>query len=252
VHALVATHLEDLGVLAAFTERTGGVSGPPFESLNASFSVGDDPGRVRANRRRVIEALDVPAFALAGLVHGAGIARVAADRSGAGFDSPEDVVRGADALATEEPARPLAVTTADCVPLVLASRSAPTVVVVHAGWRGLAAGILRVAVRCFSRPGDVLVAIGPAVGIDHYEVGPEVAAAVGTGCGVEPVVSRRRGKLALDLAGTAASTVSAAGVGGVVDAAICTACEPSRFFSHRRDGAPTGRQLAIAARLGSG
>ena len=246
--ALVATDLEELGVLCAFTERTGGTSRPPFASLNMSLSVGDDPARVAANRRRVVDALGVPPFALAGLVHGGEIARVRAEASEAGTSSPSDVVRGCDGLATDEPARALAVTTADCVPLVLGSRSAPTVAVVHAGWRGFAAGIIRAAVRLFARPADVVVAIGPAVRADHYEVGPDVVAAVAAGCGREPVVSRRGRRLWLDLPDTAAGTLEDAGVGTVVDAGICTACEASRLFSHRRDGRPTGRQLALVAR----
>jgi YfiH family protein len=247
--ALVAEELEDIGVVAAFTERSGGASDAPFDTLNASFSVGDDPDAVRANRRHVIEALGVPEFALAGLVHGGTIARVVAADAGRGFESPDRVVHASDGLTTDVAGLPLAVTTADCVPVILAGRSDPTVTVVHAGWRGMAAGILAAATGPFAHPDEVLAAIGPAVGPDHYEVGEDVARSVSSGCGVEARTSRRSGRLELDLAATAAAALEAAGVQLVLRAETCTACEPDRFFSHRGGGPATGRQLAIVARL---
>jgi polyphenol oxidase len=247
--ALVAEELEEIGVLAAFTERAGGASGRPFDSLNASFSVGDDPDTVRANRRRIIEGLGIRNFALAGLVHGRVIARLRASDAGRGFDSPDDVVRACDGMTTDVSELPLAVTTADCVPLILAARSSPRVAVVHAGWRGIAAGIIAAAVRSFDRPGDVLVAIGPSIGRDHYEVGDDIVRAVSSGCRVDALASLHDGRLELDLAGTASIALEAAGVGRVVRAGACTACEPDRYFSHRRDGRSTGRQLAVAVRV---
>jgi polyphenol oxidase len=247
-HALVATDLERIGVVAAFTERTGGDSRSPYESLNVSFSVGDDPAAVRANRRRIARGLGVGPFACAGLVHGSSIAVLGPDRRGAGVDDPNGVVAGADALATRSSRMPLAITSADCVPLVLASPSEPTIVVVHAGWRGLAAGILAGAVALFERPGDVAVAIGPAIGPDHYEVGSEVVDAVER-APLSSVVARRAGeRTALDLVGTTRGMLERAGVGDVGDTGLCTACERSRFFSHRAEGGTTGRQVAIAVR----
>jgi len=247
--ALIAEELEDIGVLAAFTERSGGASDPPYDTLNASFSVGDDPDAVRANRRHVIESLDVPEFALAGLVHGAAIGRVPAADAGRGFEAPDGVVPASDGLTTDVAGVPLAVTTADCVPVILAGHSDPTVMVVHAGWRGMAAGILAAATRSFAHPDDVMAAIGPAVGPDHYEVGEDVARSVSSGCGVEARASRRSGRLELDLAATAAAALEAGGVRLVLRAETCTACQPGRFFSHRGGGPATGRQLAIVARL---
>jgi YfiH family protein len=249
-YALVATDLERIGVVAAFTERTGGESRSPFESLNVSFSVGDDPTAVRANRRRIVRALGVGPFACAGLVHGSSVALLGPDREGAGFDDPNGVIAGTDALATRTSGLPLAITSADCVPLVLASSSEPTIVVVHAGWRGLAAGILARAVALFERPADVAVAIGPAIGPDHYEVEGDVVAAV-EGAPFSRVVTSRVGeRFALDLVGTSRGTLAQAGVEDVSDTGLCTACERSRFFSHRADGGTTGRQVAIAVRPG--
>ncbi len=246
-YALVSRALERLGVLAAFSERTGGSSLGPFRELNVSFSVGDDPAAVRANRRRLAEALGTAAFAVAGLVHGPRVVRVGPGRAGAGFLEPRGAIAGADGLAASTPGVALAVTCADCVPLVLASSREPTVVVVHAGWRGLAAGVLDRALAHFDDPAGVHAAVGPSVGPCHYEVGEDVAAAVGRALPRGAVTVRRAGRLALDLAGSVRRTLRAAGARRVEVADVCTACEEGRFFSRRRDGC-TGRQAAVALR----
>jgi YfiH family protein len=246
-HALVATGLERLGVLAAFTERAGGSSSPPFASLNASFSVGDDPECVRRNRVRIAEGLRTGPFAVAGLVHGATIGRLDVGGAGSGYADPSGAVAGSDGLATGERGVALAVTSADCVPLAFASATDPTVAVVHAGWRGLAAGILARAAAMYGRAGDVAVAIGPAIGLDHYEVGDDVARAVDAGSPGGAVAVRDGDRVRLDLVATARRALEALGVERVADTGACTACEPDRFFSHRRDGA-TGRQLAVGVR----
>jgi polyphenol oxidase len=245
--ALVDTDLEGIGVLAAFTERAGGSSAPPFDSLNVSFSIGDDPRAVRANRRRIVEGLGIQPFAVPGLVHGAKLARIGGKRAGAGFDGPGGVIRGADGLVTASLGVPIAVTSADCVPLVLASAREPSVVVVHAGWRGLAGRILDRAAAVFERPESVVASICPAIGPDHYDVGEDVALAVAAGSG-GAVTGRHAGRLTLDLVATVARTLRAAGIGRVADTGLCTACERDRFFSHRRDGT-TGRQAAIGMRV---
>jgi YfiH family protein len=132
--------------------------------------------------------------------------------------------------------------------VALASGDGRTVCVVHAGWRGLAAGILTRALAAFPEPGTVRAAIGPAVGPCHYEVGEDVALAVAAGSEVGAVTRRRDGRIRLDLAATARAALRAAGVRRIEVADVCTACEAGRFFSHRRDGR-TGRQAAIAVRL---
>lgn len=245
---LVSTDLERAGFLAAFTERSGGASPKPYHSLNLSLATEDDPGRVGANRRRVVEGLGIPPFATAEQVHGARIVRLGAKRAGAGFDDPSTRVPGADALATRSAGIPLAVLVADCLPIVMASPVEGTVAVIHAGWRGLAAGIVRRATALFEDPGEVRAAIGPAIGPDHYEVGEDVALAVAAASEAGAVTARRSGRIYLDLAGTARAVLRASGVRRLDDAGVCTACESRRFFSHRRDG-PTGRQAAVAMRL---
>ncbi|MBI4261658.1 MAG: peptidoglycan editing factor PgeF [Actinobacteria bacterium] len=246
-HALVPTALEKEGFSAAFTERSGGSSPPPFDSLNLSFSVEDSPGNVRENRVLVATGLGIPSFATAEQVHGSAVARVGPGRAGAGFADLDSRIPGADALATRSPGVGLAVLVADCLPVVMASSRERTLAVVHAGWRGLAAGILARAAGLFESPAEVRVAIGPAIGVDHYEVGEDVALAVAAASPAGAVTERRGGRVHLDLAGTARAALRSLGVRRVEVADVCTACERRRFFSHRRDG-PSGRQAVVAWR----
>ncbi|HYU56772.1 MAG TPA: polyphenol oxidase family protein [Actinomycetota bacterium] len=247
VDFLVHRRLERRGVLAAFTERTGGLSEPPFDSLNLSLATGDDSSRVRANRERVAEALGTGAFALGQQVHGARSARVGRTRAGAGFADRNDALPGTDSLSTAARGVSLAVLTADCVPVVLADRA--RVAVAHVGWRGLVAGIVRRALGAFADPAAVTAVLGPAIGPCHYEVGPEVALAAASATGSGARTERRGGALYLDLPATVAGALRDLGVRAPEAAGICTACERERFFSHRRDGPATGRQAAIVMRL---
>jgi YfiH family protein len=242
----VSPSLEGLGFLAAWTERTGGVSDGPYGSLNLSFR-GDRSSLVRENRRRVIDALDIPPFAVSRQPHRSALALIGPARAGAGFHRRWRAIRGADALATGRPGIPVAVLAADCVPLVLTSPGRGVLVAVHAGWRGLAAGILARAVGRFLEPADIHAAIGPAIGPCHYEVNAEVADAVGGGAG-HAVTEQRDGGLYLDLPGTVEAALEASGVRVIDRSEECTACSPDRFFSHRRDGV-AGRQALVAMRL---
>jgi YfiH family protein len=248
-HALVSTTLERIGFLAVFTERTGGTSPKPFDSLNMSFAVDDDDGKVRANRARVVEGLDIAPFASAEEVHGANAVRVGAKRAGVGFDDLGSRVPHADVLFTASARLPLAVLAADCLPMVFASPAAGLVAVVHAGWRGVAAGILPRAAALFDDAAAVRVAVGPAIGPCHYEVKEDVALAVASASEAGVVTDRRGGRLYLDLPATARAHLRALGIRKVEDTGLCTACERARFFSHRRDRGTTGRQAGIAVRL---
>lgn len=247
LHALISTDLEERGFLAAFTERTGGRSRAPYASLDLALHTGDAPEAVAENRARVAGALGMAAPVIGEQVHGARLVRVGEARAGAGWSSPEPVA-GADGLVATRRGLPLAVLTADCLPIALVSPSEGRVVAVHAGWRGLAAGILDHAVSAFGRPGGVRAAIGPAIGPCHYEVGEDVALAVAAGSEAGAVTDRRDGRLFLDLPGTAARVLRRAGIRHADRAEECTACEADRFFSHRRDGV-TGRQAMIAMRV---
>jgi polyphenol oxidase len=246
--AVVSTVLEREGFLAAFTERGGGVSEPPYQTLNLGLHVGDRDDAVVENRRRAVAALGVPPFAAAQQVHGAALARVSESRAGAGFEDHSEAFPEADALAVTRDRVPVAVLVADCLPIALASPTEGRLVAAHVGWRGLAAGIVRQAAGAFEDPRSALAALGPAIGPCHYEVGEEVALAVAAATGVGVVTQRRDGRLFLDLAGTAELVLREAGLPRIEQAKLCTACEPARFFSHRRDGR-TGRQALVAMRL---
>ena len=227
--------LAPYGIAAAFTTRHGGVSEAPFASLNLSLRAKDDPPAVRANRMRVLDAIGAPpdAWTCAEQVHGAGVANVGRADRGAGAADAGDAIAGADALWTLEPGIALAVLTADCVPILLADPDRGLIGVVHAGWRGLAAGVVGRAVEEMA-PSSPSAFIGPSIGPCCYEVGEDVAAEVASAVG-DGVVRRGPGAAmpSLDLWEAAATALRAAGVGAIAAARICTRSEHHRFYSHR-------------------
>ena len=244
-YALFPSSLEQRDFLVAFTERTGGSSPAPYETLNLGLKTDDDRDRVVGNRRQVIGALDIPPFAVGEQLHGARFARVGEKHSGSGFEDLRSAIAGVDALSVSHRNHPVAVLAADCLPIALVAPEEQLLVVVHAGWRGLAAGILARATAEFEKAAGVVAAIGPAIGPCHYEVGDDVAEAVASGSYAGAVTERREGRLYLDLRQTAAKFFRAAGIRRVEISDLCTACLPDRFFSHRRDGI-TGRQALVA------
>jgi len=232
------------GVRALTTTRQGGVSPPPFDTLNLGAHAGDAPEAVAANRRRLRHraALPEPPRWLR-QVHGAEV--VAAHRAGT------DAV--ADAAWTDRPGVVCAVLTADCLPVVLAARDGRAVAVAHAGWRGLAAGVLEAAVAALPVPAQAVLAwLGPAIGPAAFEVGPEVAAALTDGDPpAQACLAPGRGERChADLYALAGRRLRAAGVAAVYGGGWCTYTERARFFSHRRDG-PTGRMATLAYRAAS-
>jgi len=186
-------------------------------------------------------------FALVRQVHGARIVRAGRRRVGAGFEDPSTALGNADAIVTSSSGVALGVLAADCVPVVLADPAAGQLAVVHAGWRGVAQGVLGSAVGAFPNPSEVRAAVGPAIGPDHYEVGEDVATAVSAMAPGGAVTTRSRSRLLLDLPATVSTILGALGVRSIEREEVCTACEPDRFFSHRRDGV-TGRQAVVAMR----
>jgi polyphenol oxidase len=220
------------GYCVAFTTRVGGVSEGPYASLNLGRKSGDDPERADENRRIACDAIgaDVEKLALNFQVHSACVLRAAPGMRG----------EHADGLWTDEPGLPILAMSADCLPIVLARVGKPGVAVLHAGWRGLLAGI--VAAGTDALGGEKLVAaVGPAIGPCCYEVGDEVAAPFRARFGDDVVRGSR-----LDLWTSAERALLAAGVERVDRFDRCTFCEPETFFSHRRDAGITGRQGVIA------
>jgi len=246
--ALVSQALEADGFMVAFTERTGGESSGRFASLNLGLHVGDAPVMVRHNRERLCGALEIAPFACAEQVHGNRHAWVGPDGAAAGFADRANAISGVDALFTDSRGVPLAMFVADCVPIALVDRPRRAVGVIHAGWRGLASGIVASAVTVFEDPAALAAVVGPAVRIDHYEVGEEVAESVSAATPGGAPTRQDGGRLFIDLPGAALAMLEAAGVRHVEEAQECTACEPDRFFSYRRDGV-TGRQALIASVL---
>lgn len=156
------------GVDAFVTDRFGGLSVGPYESLNLGTHVDDDPDAVSENRRRVAEAIGVPLGRLVSVrqVHGTDVLDAASVTS----------ISEADAIVSDETDVALAVLVADCLPLLLVDASSPRFAVVHAGWRGLARGVIGRALEHFSDPRNVHAFIGPSISLEGYQVGPEVAA----------------------------------------------------------------------------
>jgi len=216
------------GGSALFTTRRGGVSEGPFASLNLGSWTDDDPERVRANRAAV-ERLGGGRLAQVHQVHGTRVIEARPRPEGAPPPDADGQVTSARGIA------PMALT-ADCLPVALVAPEA--VAMVHAGWRGLAGGVLAEGADALRALGAsrIAAAIGPGAGPCCYEVGPEVHAAFGT--------SGRT----IDLKALARERLEAAGVAEVHDCGLCTICDPERFFSHRRDDGVTGRQAGIAWR----
>ncbi len=221
------------GGRALFTTRRGGVSEGAYASLNLGRWTADDAAAVQANRERLAELVRVPLDAIVQgrQVHGSHVERRA---------HPDGAVQEADGQATAERGLVALVLTADCLPVAVIGERA--IAMLHAGWRGLADGVLENGVEALRELGDdgpLQAAIGPGAGVCCYEVGPEVHAAFGR----EP----RQGTI--DLKAIAAERLRAAGVAQVHDVGVCTMCaDPGLFFSHRRDGGITGRQAGIAWR----
>ncbi|HEY3266648.1 MAG TPA: peptidoglycan editing factor PgeF [Armatimonadota bacterium] len=232
------------GVPHGISSRHGGVSRPPYASLNLSDSVGDGPGAVVANRARLGAALgDMRRPRIfAKQVHEASVHAVR--ELPPGSQPPPE----ADALITNRTDVYLALTFADCVPVLFYDQQRRAVGVAHGGWRGLEAGILQATVRAMqaeygTEPPRLQAAIGPHIGVCCYEVGEDVAARF---AGIPRAVHRDDdGRITLNLARVARAKLAAAGltVENVAISAACTSCFHDAYFSHRADG-PTGRFAA--------
>jgi polyphenol oxidase len=224
----------------AFSTRIGGVSEGDFSSLNLGILTEDDPARVVENRTRLCNAVgaDADGATMAWQRHGSTVTR-ARPR---GIVTPGTVYAHCDGLWSDEQGRAMLLLTADCMPIAIArgEGQTPAVEILHAGWRGLLAGIVSAGVRALGGH-RLAAAIGPSIGPCCYEVGEEVAEPFREAFGED--VSRD-GKL--DLWTAAERALRAAGVEEVERFDICTSCHGERFFSHRRDHGKTGRQGVIA------
>jgi YfiH family protein len=233
-------------VRALSTLRVGGASPSPYASLNLGDHVEDAPVAVASNRRTLVEAAELPAEpSWLTQVHG---------RRVLDLDGPEAAAPGvasaispADAAVTGRPGTVCAILTADCLPVLLASGSGERVGAAHAGWRGLAGGIIEAAVRAMGTPpGEMLAWLGPAIGPRHFEIGPEVRdELLSMDPGGDGAFRRNaRGRFMADIFMLARRRLASLGVVRVYGGDECTYSQPDKYFSHRRDGR-TGRQATL-------
>ncbi len=222
-------------VRALVTTRAGGVSRGPYASMNPADHVGDDPAAVAENRARLRKWLPAEPLWL-NQVHGTAVYRV--EQGGS---------READAAVSRTPGAVCAVLTADCLPVLLCDRAGTVVAAAHAGWRGLAAGVIEATVAAMASPAAELLAwLGPAIGPAAFQVGEEVRAAF---LAVDPdaaaaFVADGPGKWRADLYDLARRRLARVGVMAVYGGGLCTHSDARRFFSYRRDG-PTGRMASL-------
>ena len=223
--------------------RLGGVSRAPFESLNLSRSVGDDSAAVQENNRRMLSVFEAASdqAVTAWLVHGRSVAAVTAAEGGT-------FRQETDALITCDRALTLTMRFADCVPIVFYDSVRGAIGLAHAGWRGVAVGVVPATIEALQstygcNPRDIWAGIGPCIGVDRYRVGSEVIEAVSAACPTAAAIVQRQpdGSLHLDLIAAVVAQLRASGVGQIEDSAICTASNTTEWFSHRAENGQTGR-----------
>jgi YfiH family protein len=227
---------------AVFSTRLGGVSRAPFDSLNLGILTGDDPARVLTNRTRLCAALGLrPAGVLMGLqVHGSELVAHESEQDPSPYVQPGSPLPEADGHFISTSGLAPLVLVADCLPVALSGP--PGAAMLHCGWRGLAAGIVSSGVEMVRAEA---AAIGPGIGPCCYQVGPEVLEQFAS------LPGAANGAM-LDLAEVIRRQLAAAGVDRIESAGLCTSCEDSLFFSHRRDGEYSGRQGALVWVEGDG
>lgn len=244
-----STLLDQHGFRHAFSTRLGGVSAAPYDSLNLGFHLGDDDGAVRENRTRFAKSLGLGIDRLfeQRQVHGTRVRNVS------GADLAESIAEEeGDALITRIEGVGIAARTADCVPVLIAHPPSGHVGAAHAGWRGAVAGVVPHAIDAISQnPAELIVAIGPHIRVDAFEIGEDVAHEMEETANGRAVVRRDGAKPHGDLVALIRFQLRNAGVPdeAVEDVGGCTRTDAAQFFSHRRDRGITGRHLsAIVAR----
>lgn len=219
-----------------FTTRIAGTSGGAYDSLNLALHVGDDPRRVRENRRLVFDAsgLNSSQAVVAQQVHGGSVAVVGDEDAGCGCFSHADAVPGVDALVTRSKNLPLMCFSADCLLVALSDPQAGVLALLHAGWRGMAAGVIENTISAMKDLGAETARLhavgGPSIGPCCFEVGADVVGALGS----ENVAQNLDTKYMYDLRKAAQSKLEKSGVAQIHLDPNCTCCRADLFFSHRR------------------
>ncbi|WP_273062474.1 peptidoglycan editing factor PgeF [Colibacter massiliensis] len=243
---------------AVVSTRCGGVSTGEFASLNMSFSTGDAPEKIIENRRRYFRAVGVDTADYVGCnqVHGTTVVRVGHTDRGRGAEGKETAIPSCDGLITNEPQTALTMNFADCTPLLFYDPVRRAVGLAHGGWRGTAGNIVGVIVREMTenfgtKPADILAAIGPAIGPERFEVGPEVIEAFAALFMPEELktlyTEKRDGKYLYDLWRTNELLMLRAGIlpHHIERTDICTYTRNDLFYSYRREKGHTGRHMAL-------
>jgi polyphenol oxidase len=233
-----------LGVSAVMTTRHGGISQPPFNSLNLRDGVGDEPQAVAHNQAVFRRALGGATPVMLNQVHGAAVVRLLAADAQAGAP-----IHTADAAITTEPLIACTVQVADCLPVLFAAPQGRAVGAAHAGWRGLTSGVLAATAQAVCHaaacePAQLQVWLGACIGTQAFEVGADVLQAFGAGPHqAQHFQPKSNGKWLADLPSLARERLHAIGVRHISGGTWCTASAPERFFSYRRDQR-TGRMVA--------
>jgi hypothetical protein len=249
VRALHSTLLDRYEFRHGFAVRTGGVSSPPYDTLNLGFYLGDDDKAVTENRALFAQALELSGDRLfeQRQVHGTIVREISSGDHVSTISDTEG-----DGLIARVAGYGVAARTADCVPVLIADPPSGQVAAVHAGWRGAVAGIVSVAIEALAHdPSGLIVAIGPHIRVGAFEIGEEVAVEMERAAGSSAVVDRTHTKPHGNLAALIHHQLRLAGVcdDAIDDVGGCTCSDAAHFFSHRRDRGQTGRHLsAIVAR----
>ncbi len=243
--ALLARH----GFLHGFSTRLGGVSVGPYASMNLGWTVGDDPRAVEENHQILAAEIGVDrsALRLATQVHGAAVL----DTDAAPRDRrSEPPGTGHDALVARAADVGVGVRTADCVPILVADPERGAVAAIHAGWRGVVAGVVPAAIEVLAPDhasrARLVACVGPHIRAERFEVGADVASQIAAAS--EPATITSGGtRPHADLAHAVLVQLVRAGLAeaNVDDVGGCTLGEPERFHSHRRDGERSGRMLSV-------
>lgn len=255
-------HLARTGARHVITTRHGGVSEGAFRSLNLGYSVGDDAGRVTANRRTVYENLGVLAgdVVTCHQVHSITVASVGDSARGRGESIAANMIPSTDALVTDRHDLYLFLRFADCVPILLCDPVRGVVGLAHAGWKGtvgdIAGATVQTMVQAFGcNPADVLAAIAPSIGPCHYLVQEDVASKARTSLPFwRDVLAPGEGGIAFDLPEANRRNLLARGLAAdkIVKADVCTACRTDDFYSHRAEHGATGRFGVLIGWVGNG
>ena len=255
----LSSHLLDHPAIRhGFSTRVGGVSPAPWDSLNLAPGRGDTPQHVQENFRRFCAAVGVDCrrVVLSKQTHGSNIRLVTSSDAGKGLWSPRDY-DSVDALICREPNLPLVVFSADCGTVLLHDPVQGAIGAVHAGWRGVASGLVYETVVQMQRqlgcqPSHITAALGPAIGPCCFETDDDVPAAMEAALGADaaPYMVRRGPKWHIDLKAINAHWLRQAGVTAIDICHHCTACHPELYWSHRKMGNARGGQVAMIALTG--